>query len=246
MFLSYSLFIQPAFCLYQWPGIKGVGNQAVETFTHPLFLAPLTTAIVLQIGHLDEKLSDKILAKSPLFGKQTSAGRYSDRMKTVTTVTMLASSLFIPCVEKCFFKKLLVSATDYALQASAIQSRNIIRATVKRKRPDPSTGNRSLPSGHATAAAARVTLGNENIKAYNISKTLKTTLQIVQWVMAYSIAYARVEGGAHYPADTLVGISLAFGVSHFFKNVFYPSKNLLRSEFFYSNKTAYLGFKMTF
>lgn len=160
-------------------------------------------------------------SNTPVWGSQDRAHNASNTYRTASTVTMLASAFLVPCESGCYSFYLEQMLMDYATQASAIESRNLIKYNVKRSRPDGSP--RSFPSGHTTAAAARVATGNLNIQR-SFTGTSGKILQGVNWLIAYTVAYARIEARAHHPSDTLFAISWGYFVSNFVKRSFYQKR----------------------
>jgi membrane-associated phospholipid phosphatase len=84
----------------------------------------------------------------------------------------------------------------------------LLKATTDRERPDDPQDKTSFPSGHASGAFAAATLANRNVDELGVSKPLQRTIQIANLGLASGVAWARVEGGRHFPSDVLAGAAL--------------------------------------
>src|SRR5262249_17956790 len=78
---------------------------------------------------------------------------------------------------------------------------------VKRWRPDRSSQT-SFPSAHSSTAASSARLSNRNLDSIEMRPWVNTALDVANWSAVGTTAWARVEGGKHFPSDVLAGICL--------------------------------------
>jgi membrane-associated phospholipid phosphatase len=88
-----------------------------------------------------------------------------------------------------------------------------------RERPDKSS-KRSFPSGHTTSAFSYMTLANRNIDSIDMPSSLKSPLKVCNFLMASSVAWARIEANRHYPSDVLAGAALGHFLTAFIHDAF--------------------------
>jgi len=89
----------------------------------------------------------------------------------------------------------------------------------------PSGGNDlSFPSGCTSIAFSSATLSNRNLDYIDeewMSDNLRKGLQFGNICLASGVAWAKVEGNAHYPSDVLVGAALGHFLSAFIYDAFF-------------------------
>ena len=90
---------------------------------------------------------------------------------------------------------------------TATETSTLLKAITDRERPDGSD-TESLPSGHATRAFAYVANSRRNLDLMKMSGTARNAFKAWVTARAAGTAWARVEGGKHYPTDVLVGAAL--------------------------------------
>lgn len=88
-----------------------------------------------------------------------------------------------------------------------------LKQLTNRMRPDfvEGDGKKSFPSGHTAIAFSFATLSNRNIEEAGLGWA--GHLYYLNYFLASSVAWARVEAKRHYPSDVLVGASLGMLVS---------------------------------
>ena len=94
-----------------------------------------------------------------------------------------------------------------------------LKRLTDRTRPD-GTDDLSFPSGHASGSFAAATLANRNLASINLSPWVKYPLHISHVLLASGSAWARVEGGKHFPSDVLAGAALGHFLSAFIHDAF--------------------------
>jgi membrane-associated phospholipid phosphatase len=96
---------------------------------------------------------------------------------------------------------------------------DILKEGTGRTRPDASD-DRSLPSGHASAAGAFTTLARRNVHTLSLPPITDKIANFSLVGIAAGTAWARIEAGEHYPSDVLVGYALGHFFSAFIQDAF--------------------------
>ena len=192
------------------PSGERLWSAARDAALDPFVWQPLAAAAVLQVDDWDGEISDWARRESPVFGSAESAESASDDLRGASQQAWLLSMLFVPSDEE-----LQPWARDkiqgYVVQWSATYLASELTSLGKsgfgRQRPDNSD-ERSLPSGHASAAFAYSTLARRNVDAMILPEAARVGLDIGLVGLSAGSAWARVEAGKHYPSDVLVGAAL--------------------------------------
>lgn len=196
------------------PGWRRIGKAAVDAIRAPEIWVPAGTALILQVGGMDRRLSEWAVEKTPVYGSNENADEASDKLRNVARGVYLTSVIVTPSgpdsVDWAFAK-----AKGFAVEAASVQiTRNVtgfLKGSTKRTRPNEAN-NHSFPSHHASETAAYSMLASRNIKAMELPGILKSSLQIGTLALDAGTAWARVEGEWHYPSDVLAGMA----IGHFF------------------------------
>jgi hypothetical protein len=196
------------------PGWERVKKSAVNAALSPETWGPVAGALVLQVDHMDKRISNWATTKHPVFGSQQNASNVSDAMEFTTGVVYVVTVMAEPSGDdrsewiKAKAKGLAIGAV-----ASGITAGNtfLINTLVGRERPN-GVSNSSFPSGHASSTAVLTTLARRNLESLSLSPGMRRFYDISIAGMAVGIGWGRVESKKHYPSDVLVGY--AFG--HFF------------------------------
>jgi membrane-associated phospholipid phosphatase len=77
-----------------------------------------------------------------------------------------------------------------------------------------------MPSGHTSFAAVADTMTQRNLNAMSLSPVTRTALGLGTDLLTFSTAWARVEAGAHFPSDVLVGMSIGNFFGRMFDDAF--------------------------
>jgi len=204
------------------PGWERVRTSAAEAATDPWVWAPLAGAAVLQADHWDRRISDWARHKTPLFGSSSNATAWSNDLRSASVAANAATLLFTPSGEwgtAWVLDKVKGYAVDLAAATVAVEATTGLKSVIQRTRPNES-GTDSFPSGHAATASAYTRLATENLEQIAISDGLRRTLDVGLQVVNFGTAWARIEGGWHYPSDTLVSIALGDFCAKFFNDAF--------------------------
>jgi membrane-associated phospholipid phosphatase len=229
-----------------WPSGERWKQATMNALTSRGTWAPLIGAGVVSIDDWDRGISDWAVESTPLFGSTENALEASDNLKTVTTLAMVGTALAVPNGDGAWEWK----PERLVLEVGAVQINNLLTNGLKsvtgRERPDGSD-DRSFPSGHASQAFTRATLACRNIdhipgltKAWGLA--LKTSFQVI----AAGTAWARVEGGVHYPSDVLFGAALGNIVAVFVHDAFLPADSAARFSATLSGKEISFSVSLSF
>ncbi len=190
-------------------GWDRVGEAAVHAAENPWVWAPLAGAAVLQIDHWDEDVSDWAYDSNPVFGSVQQAQDWSDYLETAAALGYVGSVLATPggaSGPEWWSAKLRGSLVGLSAIGAASLTVEGLKQVVTRERPD---GNpRSFPSGHAAVAGSADTLAVRNLQSIAMSDGARTAYTVGADALTLATAWARVEAGAHYPSDTLVGMAI--------------------------------------
>jgi membrane-associated phospholipid phosphatase len=188
----------------------------------PWVWAPLAGAAVLQVDSWDEDVADWASDETPVFGSLENAEDWSDGLRTASVVGY-ATSVLATSSGDVDGDWLLAKTKGALVGVGALVTTSGITSGLKsltsRERPN-GEDDRSFPSGHASTAAVMGTLTVRNLQSIDTSPALRTTLEIGAGAITAGTAWARVEAGAHYPSDVLVGIALGNFMGAFFTEAF--------------------------
>jgi membrane-associated phospholipid phosphatase len=188
----------------------------------PWVWAPLAGAVVLQVDSWDEEVADWASEETPVFGSRENAEDWSDGLRSAS-VAGYAASVLATSSGDVDGDWLLAKTKGALVGVGALVTTSSITSGLKsltsRERPN-GEDDRSFPSGHASTAAVMGTLTVRNLQSIDVSPAMRTTLGIGAGAITAGTAWARVEAGAHYPSDVLVGIALGNFMGAFFTEAF--------------------------
>ena len=229
-----------------WPSGSRWKQAALNAVKDRGTWIPLAGAAVVSIDHWDEHLSDWAVENTPVFGSIDRALTASDNLKSATTFAMVGTALFVPNGSGAWETKV----ERLVLEVGAVQLNNLVTNGLKsitgRERPDGSD-DRSFPSGHASQAFTRASLACLNVDDLpNLSRGWRLTLKTSFQALAVGTAWARVEGGVHYPSDVLFGAALGNFIATFVHDAFLPTDSDLRFGATVSRGEYFLSVSTTF
>lgn len=204
------------------PGWERIKVSAVDAAKSPWVWAPLAGAAVLQIDSWDDDVADWASDATPVFGSVESAEDWSDGLRDASVVGYAASVLATPSGEaggEWWVAKAKGAAVGFGAFAATAGVTSGLKSLTSRERPN-GNGDDSFPSGHASTAAVFDTMTVRNLQSIEMSAPLRTTLEIGAGAITAGTAWARVEAGAHYPSDVLVGVALGNFFAAFFTEAF--------------------------
>jgi membrane-associated phospholipid phosphatase len=204
------------------PGWARVGHAALSAATDPWVWGPLAGAAALQVGNLDHRLSRWGRTHTPVFGSSANATAWSYRLRSASVGLDIAAILLAPSGR--FGKTWLEDKAkgylvNLAAATTAIESNTLISHEVSRERPNRANDH-SFPSNHTTASAVYTRLAMLNLEQTRMSPGLRDALDAGLHGLTFATAWARVEGGWHYPSDTLFGMALGNFSAEFFTRAF--------------------------
>jgi membrane-associated phospholipid phosphatase len=204
------------------PGWGRVSTAAVRAASDPWVWGPLAAAGVTQVNHWDRKVSNWARRETPIFGSQSSATTWSNNLRSASVAANAVTILLTPSEEfgtSWIFDKLKGYAVDVVAATVAVESTTGIKSVVSRPRPNGS-GDDSFPSGHAATVSSYTRLATVNLDEIDINDTARQALDVGLQAINFGTAWARIEGGWHYPSDTLVSIAIGNFCGMFFNDAF--------------------------
>lgn len=204
------------------PTWQRAGTAAWDAVKNPTFWAPLLAAGALQIDGWDHSVSSWARRKTPVFGSQTNAVNWSYTLRSVSVVADWATVLLAPSGPidgDWFLDKLKGGAVDLAAAESAIEFTSGLAHVTGRERPN-GVSNTSMPSDHTTTSAVYTSMAAQNLELSGLDPDAQLAADIALSGLTVATGWARVEGGYHYPSDTLVGASIGSFFGHFFTAAF--------------------------
>jgi membrane-associated phospholipid phosphatase len=188
-------------------------------------LVPAAGALIFTIDDWDERTSDWAIDHTPLFSSVEDAQDASDTLRDILMVEAAATAFLTPSGDEpgdWLAAKARGALVELAAAGVTGGMTNVLKDAAGRERPDKRNDN-SLPSAHASASFSFATLANRNLDAMNWPTPAKRTVQSANLLLATGVAWARVEGGRHYPSDILAGAALGTFISSFIHDAFLPT-----------------------
>jgi hypothetical protein len=204
------------------PGLQRLRESAIDAATSPHVWVPLAGAAVFQIDGWDHKVSNWAREKTPVFGSEQSAKDWSDYLRTASSVAYFSTVVLTPGDDalgpwlRDKSQDLLVGLGAIAVTGAATTG---LKSATGRTRPNGES-DESFPSGHTSHSAVLTGLARDNLAAVDMSPRARLALDTGLDLLTVGTAWARVEAGAHFPSDTLVGMALGNFVSRFFDDAF--------------------------
>lgn len=204
------------------PGWHRIGQAAVNAVTDPYTWVPAAGAAVFGIGNFDRRVSDWAREHHPVYGSRSRALSMSTDLVSVSRIAGVTTAVLTPSGDEPWgflWSKAKGLAVEYAAVGAAGGATSGLKDLTRRQRPDGS-GNGSFPSGHTTYAASWSSLGRRNLESIAMPGLLRGTLDVGFAGLTAGTAWARVEGGKHYPSDVLAGAALANLITGFVHDAF--------------------------
>jgi membrane-associated phospholipid phosphatase len=203
-------------------GPKTVTHAAQDAFFDLQTLLPAAGAIIFAASDLDQEVSDWATDHTPLFGSQETAQEVSDYLRGALWAEAFATLIATPSGSEAE-PWLYAKAKGFAVEGLVLGVTSGVTQGLKRltdrTRPDD-TDALSFPSGHASGSFAAATLSNRNLASINLAPGVKYPLYISNILLASGSAWARVEGGKHFPSDVWAGAALGHFLSAFIHDAF--------------------------
>ena len=199
------------------PGWSVIKRAAVDAATDPFTWIPALSAAALQIGGADEDIADSVRRNTPLFGSAKTAEDVSDALRVATIGIYAGLGLAAPGPEdsskwwQTKGKGFLVGGATLGATVGLTEG---LKSITGRTRPN-GEDDRSLPSGHVSTTAAAARLAADTLDYYEISHGARIAANTGLVALTTITAWARIEAGAHFPADVLLGAALGNFVAKF-------------------------------
>jgi membrane-associated phospholipid phosphatase len=200
------------------PGWSRVRQAAVEAVTDPWVWGPAAGAAALQIGNLDHRISRWGRTHNPVFGSEANATLWSDRLRSASVGVDIATILFAPSGPldgEWLWDKAKGYLVNLVAATAAVESGTGLQHLVRRERPNRANDH-SFPSDHATTSSVYTRLATLNLEQIPMSGGQREVLDAALHGLSFATSWARVEGGWHYPSDTLAGMALGNFFADFF------------------------------
>jgi len=199
-----------------------ISRAAHDAFFNLNTLAPLTGALVFAVDDFDERASDWAFKHTPIFGSPLDARDASDDLKAALEAEAVITAILTPSGDT-FDEWIISKGKGAAVELLAAGATDNVTSWLKsgtdRTRPDE-TGDRSLPSAHASEAFSFATLSNRNLDSIRMPSGLRPAIKAGNLVLASGVAWARVEAQRHYPSDVLAGAALGHFLTAFIHDAF--------------------------
>ncbi len=192
------------------PGWARIRAAAVRAATDPWVWGPLAGAAALQAGHFDHRLSRWGRTHHPVFGSEANATLWGDRLRSASVGVDIATVLLTPSGDvggDWLLDKAKGYLVNLAAATTAIESTTLLQHVVRRERPN-GANDHSFPSDHSAASAVYTRLATLNLREIPVSGGTREALDVGLHALSFATAWARVEGGWHYPSDTLAGMAI--------------------------------------
>ncbi|MGA7540813.1 MAG: phosphatase PAP2 family protein [Steroidobacteraceae bacterium] len=204
------------------PGWARARAAAVHAATDPWVWAPVAGAAALQIDDFDHRLSRWGRTQNPIFGSESNATLWSDRLRSASVGADLATVLFTPSGDaggEWLLDKAKGYLVNLAAATTAIESTTLLQHVVSRERPN-GANDHSFPSDHSAASSVYTRLASLNLEEIPMNGGTRAALDVGLHALSFATAWARVEGGWHYPSDTLASMAIGNFCAEFFTDTF--------------------------
>jgi hypothetical protein len=185
-------------------------------------LIPAVGALIFTVDGFDQEVSDWATKHTPIFGSQKAAKDGSNYLRNAIGAGALVTALATPSGDDTRTwtrAKLKGIGVQIAAWGATKGATGLLKSATDRTRPDDSDDN-SFPSGHSSDAFAFATLANRNLNYIELADESRLPLQVGNLLLATGCAWARVEGGKHYPSDVLAGAALGYFFSALIHDAF--------------------------
>lgn len=193
-------------------------HAAAVAASDPWTWAPLTGAAVIAATNSDEGISRWAQRETPVFGSPEAAIAASDRFRQISSSS--AWGIFLAATPQGGGNWLGVkgerASENLVGLALARSTTGLLKHTVQRERPNGNPVHDSFPSAHSTDAFAHASLARNYNGHLQVYSPMREGMQWASNGFAFATAWGRVEGGAHYPSDVLIGAAIANFTTRFF------------------------------
>jgi len=198
-----------------------------RAFTDALFSPetwiPLGASVASYASGADRKISDWATENTPIFGGITDARTASDNISGLLFISTYTTAAIHHSTQQKYSLSTGLTFDTLAIGVNAYQTDNFKRWT-DRKRPLSPESDESFLSGHSSNAHVMGTLSAIHMRhIFRNDPYYSDIASASAYVASGAVAWARVEGGRHYPSDVLAGAALGNFIANF-------ANNLLQSD----------------
>jgi PAP2 superfamily len=204
------------------PGWERVKVSAINAARDPWVWGPLLGAAVFQIDDWDRDTADWARERTPVFGSQQNAERWSDDLRTASVLAHYATVLATPSGPEAgewLLNKTKGTLVDAAAVSVTVAVTRALKTGIDRERPNGLAGE-SFPSGHTSTSAVHTRLASRNLQSIELADGTRTALDVGLHALTIGTSWSRIEAGWHFPSDTLVSIALGNFLASFMSDVF--------------------------
>jgi membrane-associated phospholipid phosphatase len=190
--------------------LKKIPRAALNALLDPQTFVPAAGALVFGLSKWDKKASHWATEHTPIFGSTRNAANDALYLEIPLYTEVFITALATPSGDDSkdwVYSKLKGLAVEGAAELVTAGVTALLKDTTGRTRPNGS-GNKSFPSGEASAAFSSVALSNRNLDSIELPQEVRIPLKVVNILMGTGVAWARVEAGAHFPSDVLAGAAI--------------------------------------
>lgn len=202
------------------PGWQRLGEAVLTAAADPFTWAPAALAAGLQIGGADDDIADWANEETPLFDSRDTADDASDWLRIGSYAIYGAAGLAAPAPEGAW---LSAKAKGFAVGGGVLLATwgatEGLKAASGRERPVGRSDD-SFPSNHASLTAASVRLAREALTRTDLPPAARLGSDLGLAGLVLVTGWARVEAGAHHPADVLAGMALGNFLAAFASEAF--------------------------
>ena len=202
-----------------WPSAAELRAAAGKALRDPGTWLPAAGAAMIAVAGWDRDISDWAVEHHPIFGSSDAASEASDNLRLASHLTMITAGLVAGASSGGWSGMLKYQLVDQGGAAATTMFTSGIKDASGRMRPDGSN-HRSFPSGHTASSFALSAFSVRNINSTPVAQPLKFAAIVGSEALALGTGWARVEAGAHYPTDVLVGAALGNFVGSLVHHVF--------------------------
>lgn len=206
-----------------WPSGSRWKQSTMQALKSRGTWVPLLGAAAVSIDDWDRHISEWAVENTPVFSSPDHAQEASDNLRTATAVAMVGTALAVPNGSGAWEtrpERIVLEVVTVGLNNGLTSG---LKRLTDRERPD-GVGDDSFPSGHSSQAFVQTELACLNVNGMRgLSEGWKIALKTSFRAMAWGTAWARVEGGRHYPSDVLFGAALGNFVAIFVHDAFLPA-----------------------
>jgi len=214
---------------------RRISYAAKHAATDPLTWGGTGTAALFALNgnSLDRRLSNWASRNTPVFGSQQEALDASDRLRTATDYSAKLTALLVPTPKRgndWLWEKTQTLVLESVSASLTLNTTGVLKRATDRERPSDSTSADSFPSAHASTAFNDARLGDLHVQQFKLPYMARDLLSAGFFTLAGGTAWARVEGGVHYPSDVLFGAALGNFVAIFIHDGFIHDTRSFRDD----------------